>query len=158
MQWKPNVTVAAIAQREDKFLIVEEDADDHIVFNQPAGHLEKGETLIEAVKREVLEETAWDFQPEAVIGLYLYPDPHMDITYLRVCFYGICTQHYPDRKLDNGILRAIWMNKEELESQKDKMRSTMVLGCIDDFLSGKRYPLDILNHYINKEIQTRLTG
>lgn len=148
MQWKPNVTVAAIAQQGNKFLIVEEDADEHIVFNQPAGHLEKDETLIEAVKREVLEETAWDFEPEAITGIYLYPNPHVDITYLRVCFYGVCTAHYPDRELDKGILRAVWMDRDELERNRDRMRSSMVLRCIEDFMSGKRYPLDMLNHYL----------
>lgn len=149
MQWKPNVTVAAIAERDGHFLIVEEDADAHIVFNQPAGHLEEGETLLDAVKREVMEETAWEFSPESIVGLYLYPNPHMDITYLRVCFSGTCTNHHPDRKLDEGILRAIWISKEEIESNKNKMRSTMVLRCINDYLSGKRYPLDILNHYLD---------
>ena len=79
MQWKPNVTVAAIAEQDNYFLVVEEDANSHIVFNQPAGHLEKNETLISAVKREVLEETAWDFEPESIVGIYMYPDLHSDI-------------------------------------------------------------------------------
>ena len=148
MPWKPNVTVAAIARREDKFLVVEEEDNEIVVYNQPAGHLEQNETLVDAVKREVLEETAWDFQPEAVTGLYLYHHPRVDITYLRVCFYGTCLKHYPDKKLDTGILAARWMNRQELEANRDRLRSNMVLRCIDDFLGGKRYPLDLLNHYL----------
>ena len=148
MQWKPNVTVAAIATQDDKFLLVEEDADNHIVFNQPAGHLEQGETLLQAVKREVMEETAWEFQPDGIVGLYLYPNPHVDITYLRVCFYGTCTKYHPGEKLDAGIIRAVWMDRDELLANSKNMRSTMVMQCINDYLSGKRYPLELLNHYI----------
>ena len=148
MQWKPNVTVAAIAELDNCFLVVEEDADGQIVFNQPAGHLEKNETLISAVKREVLEETAWDFEPDSIVGIYMYPDPHSDVIYLRVCFYGQCKKQYPEKKLDDGIIRAVWLSREELENNKDKMRSPMVLNCIDDYLAGKNYPLDLLNHYL----------
>jgi len=148
MQWKPNVTVAAIAEQDNYFLVVEEDANSHIVFNQPAGHLEKNETLISAVKREVLEETAWDFEPESIVGIYMYPDLHSDIIYLRVCFYGKCKKQYPEKKLDDGIIRALWLSRKELENNKDKMRSPMVLNCIDDYLAGKNYPLDLLNHYL----------
>ena len=148
MQWKPHVTVAAIAQRNDKYLVVEEEDNELVVFNQPAGHLEKNETLIEAVKREVLEETAWDFQPEAITGIYLYHNPRVEITYLRVCFYGACLNHYPEQKLDTGIIGARWMNKQELEANRDRLRSNLVLRCIEDFLAGNRYPLEILNYYL----------
>ncbi len=148
MQWKPNVTVAAIAEKDNHFLVVEEDADGLIVFNQPAGHLEKDETLINAVKREVLEETAWDFEPESIVGIYLYPNPHSDIIYLRICFYGTCIKQYPEKKLDDGIIRAVWLSREELEKNKEMMRSPMVLNCIDDYLAGKKYSLDLLNHYL----------
>ena len=149
MQWKPNVTVAAIIHHDDKFLLVEEDADNHIVYNQPAGHLENNETLIEAIKREVLEETAREFIPESIVGLYLYPNPHVDIVYLRVCFQGVCGRHFPDRHLDEGIIQTIWMSRAALEQNQDKLRSPMVLNCIDDYLNGNKYPLDILHHYIN---------
>ena len=147
MQWKPNVTVAAIAEDNGRFLLVEENADNHIVFNQPAGHLEKNETLIDAIKREVLEETAWKFEPQSLVGIYLYPNPHQDITYLRFCFAGRCLSQDADVTLDEGIIRAVWLSKEEIESSQDKMRSPMVLRCINDYLSGKTYPLDLLNHY-----------
>ena len=148
MRWKPNVTVAAIAANADRFLVVEEEDNDRIVYNQPAGHLERDETLIDAVKREMLEETAWEYRPEAVTGIYLYHNPAVDITYLRVCFYGTCLKHYPDRKLDTGILGTHWMSREELTANRDKMRSKLVLRCIEDFLAGNSYPLDLLNHYL----------
>lgn len=151
MQWKPNVTVAAIAEQDDCFLLVEENADGLVVFNQPAGHLEKDETLITAVKREVMEETAWEYEPENIVGIYLYPNPHNEIVYLRVCFYGKCIKHYPEKILDNEIIRTVWLSREELEVNKDAMRSPMVLGCIDDYLAGKNYPLDILNHFLPEQ-------
>ena len=148
MRWKPNVTVAAIVERDQKFLLVEENADNHIVFNQPAGHLEKDESLIGAVKREVLEETAWEFIPRAIVGFYMYPDQHSDITYLRLCFSGTCENHHPEQALDDGIIQAVWLNKEEIKENEDKMRSPMVTQCIDDYLSGKKYPLDLINSYL----------
>ena len=148
MQWKPNVTVAAIAEDKGRFLLVEENADNHIVFNQPAGHLEKDETLVEAIKREVMEETAWEFEPQSLVGVYLYPNPQLDIIYLRFCFAGRCITQDADATLDEGIIRAVWLSKEEIESRQDKMRSPMVLNCINDYLSGKQYPLDLLNHFI----------
>ncbi len=148
MRWKPNVTVAAIVECDQKFLLVEENADNHIVFNQPAGHLEKDESLIDAVKREVLEETAWEFIPQAIVGFYMYPDQHSDITYLRLCFSGTCENHHPEQALDDGIIQAVWLNKEEIKENEDKMRSPMVTQCIDDYLSGKKYPLDLINSYL----------
>ncbi len=148
MRWKPNVTVAAIVECEQKFLLVEENADNHVVFNQPAGHLEKDESLIGAVKREVLEETAWEFIPRAIVGFYMYPDQHSDITYLRLCFSGTCENHHPEQALNDGIIQAVWLNREEIKENEDKMRSPMVTQCIDDYLSGKKYPLDLINSYL----------
>ncbi len=148
MRWKPNVTVAAIVECEQKFLLVEENADNHVVFNQPAGHLEKDESLIDAVKREVLEETAWEFIPQAIVGVYIYPNQHSDITYLRLCFSGTCENHHPEQALDDGIIQAVWLNREEIKENEDKMRSPMVTQCIDDYLSGKKYPLDLINSYL----------
>ena len=145
MQWKPNVTVAAISENDGDFLVVEETDQGQVVINQPAGHLEKGESLIDAVKREVMEETAWVFEPEAIVGIYLYPNPRAEITYLRVCFSGTCLKHIPDKKLDDGIIRATWMQRDELHANKDILRSPLVLRCIDDYLAGKKYPLDILS-------------
>ncbi len=148
MQWKPNTTVAAIAEKEGRFLLVEEDIDGKRVFNQPAGHLEQGETLIEAVKRETLEETAWEFEPEYLVGVYLYPSPNdKDITYLRFCFYGHCTSEHIGQALDDGIIRAVWLSPDEIKSEHNRMRSPMVVRCIEDHLKGCSYPLELLNHY-----------
>ncbi len=151
MRWKPNVTVAAIVERDQKFLLVEENADDHIVFNQPAGHLEKDESLIHAVKREVLEETAWEFIPQAIVGVYLYPSRDNGLTYLRICFSGTCDKHHPEQTLDEGIIQAVWLDKEEIQQNTAKLRSPMVTQCINDYLSGKKFPLDLLNHYLPAE-------
>ena len=145
MQWKPNVTVAAIICNKDRYLLVEENADGHIVFNQPAGHIEESETLIDAVKREVLEETAWQFQPAYLSGVYLHRNPHNGITYLRFCFYGTCSDFDKNRKLDDGIIRAVWMDIDEIRSQSKRLRTPVVLKCIEDFLSGSNVPLDILS-------------
>lgn len=146
MQWKPNVTVAAIACMDDRFLLVEEYADGRYVYNQPAGHLEQHESLAEAVRREVLEETAWHFVPEYLTGIYLYPDPHNGITYLRFCFFGTCHEQERGRPLDQGIIQAIWLSRSELVDQEHRLRSPLVLRSIDDYLSGKYYPLEILNN------------
>jgi ADP-ribose pyrophosphatase YjhB (NUDIX family) len=147
MQWKPNATVAAIAEKDSRFLLVEENINENLVFNQPAGHLEHGETIFEAVKREVLEETAWEFEPEYLVGVYLYPNPHQtDITYLRFCFYGQCSNEHKGQALDDGILRAAWLSPEEIEKERDRMRSPLVTRCIDDYLKGNRYPLELIHH------------
>ena len=152
MQWKPNATVAAIAEKEGRFLLVEENINGKPVFNQPAGHLEQGESLMEAVKREVLEETAWDFEPESLVGVYLYPNPtDAEITYLRFCFYGHCTNEHKGQKLDDEILRAVWLSLDEIQSEHDRMRSPMVIRCIEDYLHGSSYPLDLLHDYLNRE-------
>ncbi|OGT75115.1 MAG: NUDIX hydrolase [Gammaproteobacteria bacterium RIFCSPLOWO2_02_FULL_56_15] len=148
MQWKPNVTVAAVIFHNDQFLVVEERDNDRVVINQPAGHLERNESLLQAVQREVLEETAWEFEPQSITGIYLYPDPVKDITYLRVCFAGQAIRQHPNRKLDHGILRACWMSREELEESRERMRSAMVLRCFDDYLAGIAHPLELLNHHL----------
>ncbi len=148
MQWKPNTTVAAIAEQAGRFLLVEETINDTLVFNQPAGHLEQNESLIDAVKREVLEETAWEFEPEKLVGVYLYPNPHKaDITYLRFCFYGTCTIEHKGRALDAGIRRAVWLTKAAIEKEHARMRSPLVRRCIEDYLNGNNYPLELL-HYL----------
>ena len=145
MIWKPHATVAAITEKNGKFLIVEENVEGEIVYNQPAGHLDPKETLIDAVIRETREETAWRFHPEALVGIYLWEQPNTDRTFLRFAFCGKCDDHHDDQTLDDGILRALWMSKEEL-LQSNRLRSPMVIKNIDDYVAGKRLPLDTLTN------------
>ncbi|RME35654.1 MAG: NUDIX hydrolase [Gammaproteobacteria bacterium] len=151
MPWRPHATAAAVIEERGRFLLVEELADGRTVLNQPAGHLEPGESLIDAVCREVLEETAHRFRPEGLVGIYLYPhpDPSSGITYLRVCFHGPSLGHDPERPLDEGIIRPLWLTRDELAAAPERLRSPMVLRCIDDYLCGRRFPLDLLNHCID---------
>lgn len=138
--------MAAVIERERRFLLVEETSQGGLVINQPAGHLEKGETLIEAVKREVLEETAWHFTPKGVIGLYLYRLPNDDVTYLRICFHGSCHNYQPQQTLDEGIVRALWLSRDELRDMGARLRSPMVKQCIEDYVRGHGFPLEYLRH------------
>jgi 8-oxo-dGTP pyrophosphatase MutT (NUDIX family) len=146
MIWKPHVTVAAIAENDGKFLIVEEKIDGQMVYNQPAGHLDSGESLIEAVIRETLEETAWTFQPEALVGIQLWRHPVHSESYLRFSFCGSCHEHNTDRPLDDGIEEVVWLSRDELMDNNHRLRSPMVLRTIDEYLEGRRYSLDILEH------------
>lgn len=145
--WKPNVTVAALIEREGRFLLVEEETDDGLRFNQPAGHLDAGESLAAACAREALEETAWSFAPTALVGIYQWPRPQGDITYLRFAFAGELGAHESTRNLDTGILRAVWMTPDEIRATTDRHRSPLVAQCVDDYLAGRRFPLDLLRHY-----------
>jgi ADP-ribose pyrophosphatase YjhB (NUDIX family) len=147
MQWKPNVTVAAIIQKNNKFLLVEELVDNDIVINQPAGHLESNETLIDAIKREVFEETAWHFNPKGLSGIYLFKNIKNNITYLRFCFYGECLNFDEHAQLDSGIIRTIWISINDLKSTNYTLRTPVVQRCIDDYLSGNSISLDILKDY-----------
>src|SRR5579863_589482 len=146
MVWKPHVTVAAIAERDGRFLVVEEHVRGRRVLNNPAGHLESGESFVEAVRRETLEETGWEFTPDAVTGIYLWKNPKLDATFVRVAFHGHCDKHHPDRPLDKGIVGPHWLTRAELAGAHHALRSPMVLRCIDDVLAGRRYPLDLLSH------------
>jgi len=144
MTWKPRVTVAVIAERHHRFLMVEEDVQGVIRFNQPAGHLEDKESLVDAVIRECLEETAWRFQPEALVGIYRWRNSRNGETYLRVTFYGHCVSAETHRALDQDIVAAHWLTLDEIRSRSDQLRSPLVLRSIHDYLHGKRYPLDVL--------------
>ena len=144
MTWKPHATVAAIIERDNRFLMVEELVDGERVINQPAGHLEPGESIIEATIRETYEETAWRFKPEAMTGIYLWKHPVNEKTFLRVALCGSCSEHDPEQPLDKGILQAVWKTREELTRPDCQLRSPMVLNCIDDYLDGRRLPLDAL--------------
>jgi len=142
--WKPNVTVAAIAERDGRFLLVEEETTDGVRLNQPAGHLDEGESLVAACAREALEETACEFAPTELVGIYQWPRPQGDITYLRFAFAGKVGACDTARPLDAGILRAVWMTPAEIEASASRHRSPLVLQCVRDYLAGRRYPLDLI--------------
>ncbi|HKA40441.1 MAG TPA: NUDIX hydrolase [Burkholderiales bacterium] len=147
MIWKPSVTVAAVVERDRRFLLVEEETERGRLFNQPAGHLDPGESLVEGVAREALEETAYSFRPTALVGVYQYHDAGGDVTYIRFAFTGDLTGHAPDRKLDAGIIRAVWLAPEEIRRESSRHRSPLVMRCIDDYLAGRRYPLAVLHQH-----------
>ena len=142
----PHATVAAIVEHNGKFLLVEEHTDRGNRFNQPAGHLEDNETILDAVIRETLEETAYRFEPTALLGIYHWKHTHNETTYLRFAFIGKVSDHQPELPLDDGIVRAVWMSADEMRSQAMLMRSPQVLTCVEDYLSGKQYPLSVLTH------------
>lgn len=146
MQWMPHATVAAIVENNGKFLLVEEVTDRGNRFNQPAGHLEDNESLLEAVVRETLEETAYKFTPTALLGVYHWKHEHNDTTYLRFAYIGDVSDHQPDLNLDEGIIRAVWMTIDEIRDKAMLMRSPQVLTCIEDYLSGQRFPLAVVTH------------
>jgi 8-oxo-dGTP pyrophosphatase MutT (NUDIX family) len=145
--WCPHVTVAAVIERDGNFLLVEEQTDQALVLNQPAGHWEANESLIAAVIRETLEETAYLIEPTAIIGVYHWPHPRKDIVYLRFAFTGLILGHDAQRTLDDGIVRALWLSPDELRAQNARHRSPLVLRCLEDYQAGKRYPLDLLTHF-----------
>jgi ADP-ribose pyrophosphatase YjhB (NUDIX family) len=147
MIWKPNVTVAAVIEREGKFLLVEEETAQGLLFNQPAGHWEKNETLEHGTAREVLEESGYRFTPQHLIGIYRWHSDKANVTYLRFAFTGIITGHEPERPLDKGIVRAVWMTPDEIRATQSRHRSPLILRCVEDYLAGKRYPLELLVHY-----------
>ena len=145
MVWKPNVTVAAIIEKNGRFLLVEEETTEGVRLNQPAGHLEDGESLIEAVIRETREETAHPFVPGHLVGIYRMPVPEKDLTYLRFAFAGEAGREIENQALDHGIIRTVWLTPEELQATPEKWRSPLVWQCVADYLAGRRYPLSILN-------------
>ena len=146
MTWKPNVTVAAVIERDGRYLLVEEIIEGRRVFNQPAGHLERGESLPAAVRREVREETGWGFEPEALVAVQLLPVSET-LTFLRFTFCGQVTDHRPEQPLDEGIVAAHWLSKTEIEARREHLRSPLVLDSIDAYESGQRCPLSLLKHY-----------
>jgi 8-oxo-dGTP pyrophosphatase MutT (NUDIX family) len=147
MVWKPNVTVAAIIEQDGKFLLVEENTSQGLLFNQPAGHLEANESLLAAVIREALEESAYEFEPQHLVGIYRWHAPASDTTYLRFAFTGRILAHHPAQTLDEGIVRAVWMTPEEIVATTARHRSPLILRCVEDYLAGKRYPLELITHY-----------
>jgi 8-oxo-dGTP pyrophosphatase MutT (NUDIX family) len=138
--WKPSVTVAAVVERDGRFLLVEEQTGDGVRINQPAGHLDPGESLVDASVRETLEETACEFTPTHLLGIYMWRAAD-DVTYTRFAFVGTVGEPQPQRALDEGILRALWLSPDELSARAAEHRSPLVMRCIDDFLRGQRFPL-----------------
>jgi 8-oxo-dGTP pyrophosphatase MutT (NUDIX family) len=144
MIWTPHVTVAAVIEQHGRFLLVKERESGRTVLNQPAGHLEDGESLISAVIRETLEETGWHFRPEAIIGLYRWRHPYKGITYLRATFSGCGLSHDAEHPLDEGIEETLWMSLADLRRHPELLRSPLVIKSIEDYLAGTRYPLSVL--------------
>jgi 8-oxo-dGTP pyrophosphatase MutT (NUDIX family) len=146
-RWKPSVTVAAIIEEQGRFLLVEEETPDGLRLNNPAGHLEPGESMLQGVVREALEETGRDFAPDALLGVYLArmhreADPAEDITYLRFAYRGQVGAPIPGAALDTGIVRTLWMTPDEVRASVARHRSPMLLRCMEDHLAGRRFPLD----------------
>ncbi|MDO4706304.1 MAG: NUDIX hydrolase [Comamonadaceae bacterium] len=143
-RWKPNVTVAAVIEQQGRFLLVEEDTRDGLRLNTPAGHLDPGEGLLDACRREVREETAYDFAPMELVGIYLNrfcpSGAGEDLTYLRFTFCGQLGRHFPEQALDTGIVRTLWLSLEQLQASRERHRSPVVLRCVQDYLAGRRYP------------------
>ncbi len=145
MRWPPSVTVAAVVRRHDAFLVVEERPQGVSVINQPAGHLEQGETLIEAVCREVLEETGCHFTPAGLVGVYQWRVPSTEHSYLRFCFAGEVGDPLPGRSLDPDIVATHWLSRAQIAEGALRPRSPMVLQCIDDALHRSTLPLEVLH-------------
>ncbi|MEA3394972.1 MAG: NUDIX hydrolase [Pseudomonadota bacterium] len=158
MRWKPSVTVAAIIERDGRFLLVEEETPEGLMLNNPAGHLDPGESPVEGCAREALEETTHRFTPTHVLGIYLSrlqrqrPGEEMeDITYLRFAFAGTLGDVVPGAQLDTGIVRTLWLTPDEIRASAARHRSPLVQRCMEDHLRGQRYPLDLV--YTDTSVQ-----
>jgi 8-oxo-dGTP pyrophosphatase MutT (NUDIX family) len=143
--WRPSVTVAAIIERDGRFLLVEEVADGRRVLNQPAGHLDPGEGLAQACAREVLEETAHRFRPTALVGIYRWHYAPADVTFLRFAFCGELEGVEEGRRLDREIVALHWLSREEIRARSAEHRSPLLAQCVDDYLAGTRYPIEVLS-------------
>jgi phosphatase NudJ len=141
MQITPDVTVAAVAEVGGRFLLVEERINGRLLFNQPAGHVEHGETLLAAVVREAREETAWQFSPHSLLGVYLWHNRASDRTVLRFAFTGMVSDHDATRALDDGIVGTHWLTPAELDLRQSQLRSPLVQRCVRDYLAGRRQDL-----------------
>jgi 8-oxo-dGTP pyrophosphatase MutT (NUDIX family) len=143
-----HIVVATVVQRDGHFLFVEEQIAGATVLNQPAGHWEEGETLFEAAVRETLEETGWEVGLTAFLGLYEFKPVELDYGFLRVAFLAKPLHHHPERPLDTGIERAVWLTPDQLRTDAARHRSPMVQACVDDALAGRDFPLAIVQHLV----------
>ena len=152
-RWNPSVTVAAVIEKDGRYLLIEEHTQEGLRLNNPAGHLDPGESLIEACARECLEETAHPFEPKHLVGIYqsrfhraAQNDRQAEeITYLRFAFTGNITHPIQDQALDHGIVQVLWMTLDEVRSSKASHRSPLVLKCIEDHAIGQRFPMDLIH-------------
>jgi 8-oxo-dGTP pyrophosphatase MutT (NUDIX family) len=145
--WKPHVVAAAVIEKDGKFLCVEEDIEGAIVINQPAGHLDPGETLIAAAERETVEETGWTVEVSSLVGIYLMETEITSKTILRFCFAADAVAFDAERRLDAEIVGTHWFDREELEARRASHRSPLVMHAVDDFRAGQRFPLTVLNAF-----------
>ena len=143
--WQPSVTVAAVIEQNGKFLLVEEMIDGRKLLNQPAGHLDPGESLVQGCVREVLEETAHRFEPTALVGIYRWHYAAKDVTFLRFCFRGLVKSEDRNRKLDKEIVKLHWFTPAQLTERRAEHRSPLVQKCVEDFLAGRHFPLELLS-------------
>ena len=147
--WAPRTTVAVVAEDDTRFLMVEEhDTLGRLVLNQPAGHLEEGESLTAAACRETLEETGWQFAPAGLVGIYKWRLPADGLTYVRFCFFGGIIRRHHDRPPDSDIVRIAWLRPDDILSQRERHRSPMVARCLQDYLDGRRYDLELINELV----------
>ncbi|SDE35409.1 ADP-ribose pyrophosphatase YjhB, NUDIX family [Variovorax sp. CF079] len=149
-RWKPNVTVAAVIEQDGRFLLVEERTKAGLKLNTPAGHLDPGESPAEGCARETLEETAHHFTPTALVGIYMARFlGDEDVTYMRFAFAGTLGAFEPGRPLDEGIVRTLWMTADEIRSSVARHRSPLLLQCVEDYLAGQRYSLDLIHTHVS---------
>jgi len=146
MRWTPRVTVSCIVEDQDKLLFVEEMSRGKVVLNQPSGHIEKHEDLMQAAIRETLEESGCEVEVSSILGLYQHHTTHNDITYFRVCFHTKLIDKYKSTTLDSGIIRTLWLTPEKALAQQDRFRSPLVKAGIEDYLKGVSYPLELLKN------------
>lgn len=143
MIWTPRATVATVVEQDGRFLFVDEVADGRRVLNQPAGHVDEREPILQAALRETIEETGWEVDITHLIGIYTYTNPEL-ITYYRFCYAARPLRQIPDAKLDHDIIGPVWLSVDELNARHAQWRSPLVIKCVEDYLAGRRFPLDLV--------------
>lgn len=149
--WQPHVVVAAIVEREGRYLIVEEFIAGELRLNQPAGHWEPNETLLDAVRRETMEEAAWEIEPRSLLGVYTWQPAGLPYPFVRFAFVADPIRHHPQRALDQGIVRALWLTPDDLLARSAQLRSPSVMRCIEDHRAGRAFPLELIHQRIEPD-------